>query len=376
MERGEGAYLYDIDGNRYLDFAAGIATCSFGHAHPRLTRALQEQAATLWHCANLFYNAPLTHFAQQLIDTIAGMDYVFFCSSGTEAVESAIKFIKHYQFSTGKPERYRIIVAEKAFHGRSSGALSACGNPASQAGFTPLLDGFDIAPFNDVDALERAITPHTAGILLETIQGEGGIRAHSEEYLRAARALADKHDLILTLDEIQCGYGRTGEMFAYQPSGIIPDIITCAKGIGSGFPLAATLLNARAATGLSAGMHGSTYGGNPLAMRVGSEVLTMLQEDGFLAHVATIGTLLHSELTTLAEEFPHHFTQVRGRGLMLALALRDPDSKHTWAAALRTEGLIVAPAVTDVLRILPPLNITAEHVHEAMDILRRVAAQQ
>lgn len=376
ITHGEGAYLIDTHGKRYLDFAAGIATCSFGHAHSRLQRVIQEQSQLLWHCGNLFYSKPLLDFSERLIDEVDGMDQVFFCSSGTEAVESAIKFIKHFQFSTGNTEKYRIIVAENAFHGRSSGALSACGNPASREGFTPLLEGFDIVPFNDLSALENAITPHTAGILLETIQGEGGIREHSQEYLQYARALADKHDLILAFDEIQCGYGRTGEMFAYQPSGITPDIITCAKGIGNGFPLAAVLLNDRSSYGLTPGSHGSTYGGNPLAMAVGNEVLTMLTENNFLSEVKALGIELKLSLEAIAQDFPQHFTEVRGRGLMLALALTRPQDKYIWAEKLRNEGLIIAPAVTDVLRILPPLNITSSLITEAANILRRVAEQQ
>lgn len=375
MVRGEGMVLWDDAGRQYLDCASGIATCSLGHAHPALVSALTAQASQLWHCANMFYNQPLVDFSKALIDAVEFADQVFFCSSGTEAVEGMIKFIRHYHYAKGDAQRIKILVADGAFHGRTMGALSACSNPASKEGFGPLIDGFEVVSFNDVAALEAAMSSDVAAIMLETIQGEGGIRAHSKEYLQAARALADDHGALLCLDEIQCGYGRTGTLFAYQAMGIQPDMVTCAKGIGSGFPLAAVLLSQKAADGLSAGMHGSTYGGNPLAMAVGLEVLRVLKSAGFLVHVTRVGALFKQLLAQLVADFPALYQEVRGEGLMLGLRLRDASIKYEYAARLRSEGLLVAPSVSDVVRILPPLIMTEAQVHEAMALLRLVSSQ-
>lgn len=372
MVRGAGPYLYDDQERRYLDFAAGIATNALGHAHPRLVRALQEQAATLWHCSNLFHTPPLDTFAARLT-AASGMDKVFFCSSGTEAVETAIKSIRRYHWAQGAGHRYRIITVAGAFHGRSLGALSACGNPASREGCGPLLPGFDAVAFHDLAALEAAITPETAAVLLETIQGEGGVREHSSAYLRAVRQCCDRHGLLLCCDEIQCGYGRTGTLFAYEEAGIRPDLVTVGKGIGGGFPLAAVLYTGAAAQGMTPGAHGSTYGSNPLAMAVGLAVIEELLAPGFLEQVRATGAHLHAELTAVAADYPALFAGVRGRGLMLGLVLRDVGQKYPFAEALRAAGLLTAPAVTDALRLVPPLNITAEQVQEAVALLRQVA---
>lgn len=373
MVEGIGAYLYDETGKRYLDFSSGIAVNALGHCHPRVVEALRTQAGKLWHCSNLFYSDALERFSSRLVEACFA-DTVFFCSSGTEAVETAIKMVRRYHFSQGRPERFRILAAEGSFHGRSTGALAACSNEKSREGFGPLMPGFAHVAFGDIAAMKQAITQETAAILLETVQGEGGIREHPPEYLRAARALADEHDLLLVLDEIQCGYGRTGMLFACEESGITPDIVTAAKGIGNGFPLAAVLATRRAASGMKQGTHGSTYGGNPLAMAVGDAVLTEILAEGFLGRVRKQGSRLKAELITLTGEFPHLIREVRGRGLMLGVALTNPYLTYPFADALRSKGLLVAPAVSNILRILPPLIIEENHIQEAAEMLRSVAA--
>jgi acetylornithine/N-succinyldiaminopimelate aminotransferase len=369
MVRGEGAYLYDDTGKEYLDFASGIATNALGHGHPAMLAALHGQADQLWHCSNLFRNQPLEDFAA-LLAANSFAEKIFFCSSGTEAVEAAIKTLRRYHFVRGDVQRTDIIAVDGAFHGRTTGALAACSNPASQEGFRPLMGGVTHAPFHDIAALEAAITDNTAGVLLETIQGEGGVREHSAEYLQAVRKICDAHGILLFLDEIQCGYGRTGSLFAYEQAGITPDIVTCAKGMGGGFPLAAMLTTNRASEGMTAGTHGSTYGSNPLACAVGLAVLQEMLKPDFLPHVMRMGEMLRAELQGLVDDFPATFTQARGRGLMLALALTESTDKYALSARLRDAGLIVAPAVAHVLRILPPLIITQKHITQAMTILR------
>ncbi|MFO1241727.1 MAG: aspartate aminotransferase family protein [Rickettsiales bacterium] len=372
MDRGEGVYLYDTHGKRYLDCAAGIAVNVLGHTHPAVVDALKKQLDKLWHCSNYFHTQPLDRFAAALTQA-SGMDQVFFGSSGTEAVEAAIKMIRRYSIANGKPERTDILVAESAFHGRTLGALSACGHEKSREGFGKLLDGFATVPFNNLDVLEYAINENTAGILLETIQGEGGIRPHTSAYLKKIRELANEYDLILALDEVQCGYGRTGSLFAYQEAGIEPDIVIAAKGIGGGFPLSAALVKAKVGKVMTPGSHGSTYGSNPLACAVGQAVLTEILKPGFLEHVSSIGKYFTQQLQDLCKDFPLLFSTVRGRGLMLGVAFSPTDNKYLFANQLLEAGLIVAPAVTDVLRILPPLTITKEHVDEAIRIFRQVA---
>ena len=374
MARGEGVYLFDTTGKRYLDFAAGIATNALGHAHPALVKALQAQAATLWHCSNAYHTPPLDDFATALTKA-SGFDRVFFGSSGTEVVEAALKILRRYQFMRGETQRTRFIVVEGGFHGRTMGALSACGHAKSREGFEPLVPGFDVVPFNDVTALKEAVSEHTAAIFMETIQGEGGVRIPHSEYVHVARDLADKHGLLLGLDEIQCGYGRTGTLFAFKAMGIRPDLVTVGKGIGNGFPLAAVLMTERAASGMTPGSHGSTYGSNPLAMTVGGAVLEILSAPGFLEGVQRIGAHLKEELRSLTDDFPALYAEVRGTGLMLGLHLQPGVDKYALATAMRDSGLLVAPAVTEVLRVVPPLIITEAHVAEALAVLREVSQQ-
>ncbi len=373
MERGVGAYLFDDTGERYLDFGSGIAVNVLGHSHPKLVETLKAQAEKLWHCSNLFSNAPLNNYAQKLVDAAAFADNVFLCSSGTEAIETALKMVRRHHYVGDRPDKIRIITAEGAFHGRSTGALSACAHAPSREGFEPLLRGFDHVPYNDINALEAAITPHTAAIMLEPIQGEGGVRAHSNKYIKAARKLADQHDLLLVFDEIQCGFGRTGNLFVHEEFDVIPDIVTCAKGIGGGFPLAAVLATDHASRGLTRGTHGSTYGSNPLASAVGEAVLDELLNGGHLENARTIGTKLKEQLQTLVTAYPSLYSDVRGRGLMLGLVMTDGADKHIIAERLREERLIVVPAVSNVIRVLPPLIIDQTHIDEAMVILHNVS---
>ncbi len=370
MLRGEGVFLYDDAGVEYLDFAAGIATSSLGHNHPAMIAALVEQAGQLWHCSNMFRNQPLEDFSKALCDACFA-DKVFFCSSGTEAVEAAIKIIRRHHYVRGS-NRPLIVAAQGAFHGRSTGALAACSNPASKLGFEPLMSGFTHVAFNDIEAIYALDASNVAAIMLETVQGEGGVRPHSVAYLQAVRAWCDEHDVLLFLDEIQCGYGRTGHFMAHEAAGIIPDIVTVAKGIGGGFPLAATLCTAKAASGMSVGTHGSTYGSNPLACAVGLAVLCVVQGVDFLPNVQAMGQLLERHLQKLAADFPHMFECARGVGLMQGLVLQIGVDKYALSAEFCAAGLLVAPAVSNVIRILPPLIIAHAHVEKAVAIMTEV----
>lgn len=369
MVKGEGVYLIDDRGRRYLDFAAGIAVNSLGHCHPHLVDALTAQAQTLWHCSNLYRMPGLERLAERLVEN-SFADTVFLTNSGAEAVECGIKMIRKTQSASGTP-RPRIVTAEGAFHGRTLAAISAGRNARAIQGFEPLLEGFDQVPFGDVDALARAVGPETGGILLETVQGEGGIRPHAIDYLRAARDIANENNLLLFLDEVQCGMGRTGSLFAFEDYGIAPDICSIAKGIGSGFPLGACLATERAALGMTTGSHGGTYGGNPLATAVGNAVLDILLADGFMRHVRTVGGYLKDELQKAVEAFPALLEEVRGVGLMLGLKVKMPPQKMV--EALRAQGLLtVASSADQVIRLVPPLIISEVHVREAAAILRKV----
>lgn len=368
MVRGEGMYLYDDTGRRYLDCAAGIAVNALGHAHPRVVAALKEQAERLWHCSNNFRNDRLERFAERLVNESA-LDAVFFCSSGAEAVDSAIKFIRryHYRHQTG---RRRIITFEGGFHGRALSCISAGGNAIAREGYGPLLEGFDRVAFNDLGAVRAAISDETAAILLEPVQGEGGIIPAGADFLRGLRALCDTHGLLLAFDEVQCGYGRCGALFTHERYGVTPDLLTCAKGIGNGFPLAAVLVNQAVAGCLSPGCHGSTYGSNPLAMAVGEAVLEVMLEEGFFAQVRATGERLKQELEGVAARFASQIREVRGFGLMLGVQMA--VAARPVADRLRENGLLVAPSYGDVLRFVPPLIMQEDHIGEAVGILSDV----
>ena len=366
--RGEGCYLIGERGERYLDFASGIAVNLLGHGHPRLVKAIADQAATLMHTSNL-YGMPLGEkFAQRLVDTTFA-DTVFFTNSGAEAVECAIKTARRYHYANGQAHRHKIISFDNAFHGRTLGTISATSQPKMRDGFEPLLPGFTVVPFNDLAAATAAVDDDTAGFLVETVQGEGGVTPATQEFLSGLRKLCDEQGLLLILDEVQCGYARTGTFFAHEQYGVVPDIMAVAKGIGAGFPLGACLATEEAAKGMVFGTHGSTYGGNPLAMAVGMAVLDEVLGEGFLDHVQAMGARLRSALEQL---IPNHdmFEDVRGLGLMLGVKLKDDFDARAFLAHLRDDhGLLTVSAGQNVVRILPPLVIEESHVAECVERL-------
>jgi acetylornithine/N-succinyldiaminopimelate aminotransferase len=372
FEKGEGVYLYGVDGRRYLDFACGIAVTAFGHCHPYLVKALETQAHKAWHVSNLHRIPEGETLAQRLVDATFA-DTVFFTNSGTEAIEGTIKLVRKYQSATGHPERYRIITFEGAFHGRTLAALAAGGQAKYLEGFGPPVDGFDQLPATaDLKAVEAAIGPQTAGILIEPIQGEGGIRVFAPEFLRGLRALCDKHGLLLALDEIQCGLGRTGKLFAHEWVSVKPDVMAVAKALGNGYPVGAFMATASAAQGMVPGTHGSTYGGNPLAMAIGNAVLDLMLAPGFLDRVQQVASHLRQQLAMLVDRNGDIFEEVRGQGLLLGLKCRLPNGDV--GAALRKHGLLSALAGDNVVRLLPPLVIEAEHVGEATRLIEAACA--
>ena len=371
FERGEGVWLVAGDGERYLDFAGGIAVNSLGHSHPHLVSALTEQARKLWHVSNLYEIPDQDRLAERLAaETFA--DRVFFTNSGAEALECAIKTARRWQFAKGHPERFRIITFEGAFHGRTLATIAAGGQPKYLEGFGPKVEGFDQVPFFDLDAVKKAIGPETAAILIEPLQGEGGIRELPAGGLAALRKLCDDNGLLLVLDEVQTGIGRTGKLFAYQWTDVEPDIMAIAKGIGGGFPMGACLATDDAASGMIAGVHGTTFGGNPLAMAVGNAVLDVVLEPGFLDEVKRKALLLKQGLAAVADEFPDVIEGIRGAGLMAGIKCRMPAA--TVNLALREEKLLAAPAGDNVIRLLPALTVTDADIREALDRIRAGAA--
>jgi acetylornithine/N-succinyldiaminopimelate aminotransferase len=364
FDRGEGVYLYTKSGERYLDFAAGIAVNALGHCHPVVVEALKRQADKLWHVSNLYEIPGYRQLAEALVEASFAQT-VFFCNSGAEAVECAIKMIRKYHDDTGNPDKYRIITFRGAFHGRTLATVYASDREKCLEGFNPPVDGFDNIPFNDISLVEQAIGPETAGILVEPIQGEGGIRVASPEFLHGLRQLADRHGLLLCFDEIQCGMGRTGKLFAHEWAGVLPDIMSVAKGIGNGFPLGACLATEKAAIGLVAGTHGSTYGGNPLAMAVGISVLSLLNTDEMKAHVISKSKELRDALQLLAQRYPSIIeANIRGIGLMVGLKVTPPNRE--FVQLLRDQRVLTVPAGDNVVRILPPLVIESVHIQEAI----------
>ena len=369
--RGEGSWLVTGDGSRYLDLGAGIAVNALGHAHPALVAALGAQAAQLWHVSNLYSIPQQEKLAAQLVDR-SFADTVFFTNSGTEAAELAIKMARKYWYDQGQPDRIEIVTFEGAFHGRSTGAIAAAGSEKMTKGFGPLMPGFRVLPFGDHDALRAAITGRTAAVMLEPIQGEGGIRVLPDACLKGLRDLCDATGALMILDEVQCGMGRTGKLFAHEWSGITPDIMMVAKGIGGGFPLGAVLATERAASGMVAGTHGSTYGGNPLGCAVGAAVVDIIADDAFLAEVSRKGALLRQKLEGLVAAHPAVFEGVRGQGLMLGLKCRIAPADLVKAGY--AQHLLTVPAADNVLRLLPALNIPDADLAEAVARLDRAAA--
>ena len=365
--KGEGAYLIGEDGARYLDFASGIAVNLLGHAHPHLTKAIQDQAATLVHVSNLYGSPQGEKLAQRLVDNTFA-DTVFFTNSGAEAVECAIKTARRYHFSGGNPHKTNLITFNNAFHGRTIATISATNQEKLRDGFEPLLPGFAYAPFDDLDAALALVDDATAGFLVEPIQGEGGIRPASAEFLHGLRKICDERDLMLVFDEVQCGMARTGTLYAHEQYGLAPDIMATAKGIGGGFPLGACLATENAARGMVLGTHGSTYGGNPLAMAAGEAVFDVVLEDGFLDRVKATGDRLRAALEQLIPNHDDLFDHVRGMGLMLGLKLK--EESRPFVAHLRDHhGLLTVAAGDNVVRVLPPLNIEQSHIDEFIEKL-------
>jgi acetylornithine/N-succinyldiaminopimelate aminotransferase len=363
FERGEGAWLWTADGRRYLDFMAGIAVNILGHAHPHLVAALKAQAEKLWHVSNIFEIPGQRELGARLVAATFA-DRVFFTNSGAEAMECAIKTARRYHYVNGAPERYRILTFEGAFHGRTLATIAAGGQAKYLEGFGPKVEGFDQVPFGEREALEAAITPETAAILIEPIQGEGGIRVVPTEDLRYLRRLCDERGLLFILDEIQTGMGRTGRFFAHEWAGVTPDIMAVAKGLGGGFPLGACLATSEAAKGMTVGTHGTTFGGNPLAMAVGNAVLDVVLAEGFLENVRQTGLKLKQKLAALADAHPETVEEIRGEALMIGIKCRVPNGDV--AAAARAEGLLVVPAGDNVVRMLPSLIVGEAEVEEAV----------
>ena len=372
FERGEGAYLYDRDGGRFLDFAAGIAVNALGHCHPHLVEILRAQAGKLWHTSNLYRIPEQERLAEQLVAN-SFADTVFFANSGAEAVECGLKMVRRHFDEAGEPGRYRVICCEGAFHGRTLAAIAAGGQEKHLAGFDPVVEGFDQVAFGNLDETRAAITPETAAILVEPVQGEGGIKPASAEYLKGLRQTADEFGLLLFFDEVQCGMGRTGKLFAHEWAGVAPDVMALAKGLGGGFPIGACLATGKAAAALTTGSHGSTFGGNPLAMSVANGVLDVILSDGFLGRVNAVARYLRRRLEALVKAQPKVLLEVRGAGLMVGIVC--VVDNRGLVARLLDEGLLSVAAGGNVVRLMPPLIIEERHVDEALEILDRCCRQ-
>ncbi len=370
LERGEGAWAITADGQRFLDFGAGIAVNSLGHAHPHLVEALTSQAQRIWHTSNLYTMPEGEKLARRLCEATFA-ERVFFTNSGAEANECAIKMARKYHAAKGHPERYRIVTFEGAFHGRTLATIAAGGQQKYIDGFGPKVDGFDQVPFDDEAALKAAIGPETAALMIEPIQGEGGLRSVPMRVLKQLRELCDEHGLMLIFDEIQTGVGRTGKFFAYEHYGVAPDIMSIAKGIGGGFPMGACLATEEAASGMTLGTHGTTFGGNPLAMAVGNAVLDVILAPGFLDHVQKTALRLRQSLAQLRDQHPQVIEEIRGEGLMLGLKLKTLNTD--FVAQARAAGLLVVAAGDNVVRLLPPLIIGESEVAEAVARLDKAA---
>jgi acetylornithine/N-succinyldiaminopimelate aminotransferase len=372
FERGDGAWLTGTDGERYLDFAGGVAVSVLGHQHPQLVAALVEQAQKVWHVSNLYRVPEGERLADRLCaETFA--DTVFFSNSGAEAMECTIKVARKYQSANGKPERFRVITFEGAFHGRTLATLAAGGQKKHLDGFGPVVDGFDQLQLEDLDAVKRTIGPETAAILIEPIQGEGGVRVPSPRFLKALRQLADEHGLLLLFDEVQTGMGRTGHLFGYQKVGVTPDVMAVAKGLGGGFPVGACLATAEAAKGMTAGTHGSTFGGNPLAMAVGNAVLDVVLAPGFLESVRDKALLFKQRMAEVKDRHPAVLAELRGDGFLIGVRALVPAGELV--DALRAEKMLSVAAGDNVVRLLPPLIATEEELGEALDRLDRAASR-
>jgi acetylornithine/N-succinyldiaminopimelate aminotransferase len=372
FEKGEGPWLFARNGERYLDFGAGIAVNALGHAHPHLVRVLTEQAAKLWHTSNLFRIPEGERLAQRLVDNTFA-DVVFFTNSGAEANEAAIKMARKYHAASGRPERFRIVTFEGAFHGRTLAALAATGSTKYLEGYGPPMDGFDQVPLDDIEAVKKAIGPATAGILIEPLQGESGVRGPSHAFFRALRQLCDERGLLLAFDEVQTGMGRTGDLFAYKRIGVAPDLMSLAKALGGGFPIGACLATAEAASGMTPGSHGSTFGGNPLAVAAANAVLDVMLEPGFFERTRKMSLLLKQKLASVVDRHRDVLSEVRGEGLLIGLKAVVPSGDLV--GALREEKLLTVGAGDNVVRLLPPLIVSEVEIEESVRRLERTCAK-
>jgi acetylornithine/N-succinyldiaminopimelate aminotransferase len=368
---GAGCWLTATNGDRYLDFTSGVAVNALGHCHPALVSALQEQATKLWHMSNLFKSPDGEKLAARLCaESFA--DFVFFCNSGAEAMEGLIKLVRHYHFSKGHGERYRIITFEGAFHGRTLATLAATGSAKYLEGFGPPMDGFDQVPHGDLDAVKKAIGPHTAGILIEPVQGEGGVRTAPVSFFKALRQLCDEHGLLLAFDEVQTGMGRTGDLFAYRRLGVTPDVMSLAKALGGGFPIGAVLASAEAAKGMAPGSHGSTFGGNPLAVAAANAVLDVMLKPGFFDHVQKMSLLIKQKLASVVDRYPAILSEVRGEGLLVGVKAVVPSGDLV--AALRDQKLLTVGAGDNVVRFLAPLIVNESEIDHSVQCLEHACA--
>jgi len=367
---GQGVYLLDSKNNKYLDFSSGIAVNSLGHCHPKMVEAITSQSRKLWHVSNIFSTDELNNYAEKLITSTKIFDHAFFCNSGAEAVECAIKMIRRY-FYVINQKKYRIITFKGAFHGRTIAAISASAKKKYLEGFEPALQGFDNVEFGDIEAVRNAITSETAGILIEPIQGEEGIRVSDKIFIKQLRKICDDHDMLLAFDEVQCGMGRTGHLFAYDFYDTKPDIISTAKGIGGGFPLGACLATKKSAQGMTYGVHGTTYGGNPLAMSVANAVLDVILSDGFLENVKINGNFFKNELINIKNKFGNIISEVRGVGFMLGIKINESMEHAVIVKKFIDNKLLTVPASDNVIRILPPLISSKENILEALDIIQQ-----
>ena len=374
FERGEGAYLFSTDGRRFLDFASGIAVTALGHSHPHLVKALTDQAQKLWHTSNLYQVPGQIRLAERLTAATFA-DQVFFANSGVEAIECGLKLIRKYHDDFGDPKRYRVIGFEGAFHGRTLSTLAAAGNEKYLKGYAPVVDGFDHCAFNNLNEVRAKIGPETAAILIEPVQGEGGMRAADIEFLQGLRKVCDEFGLLLMFDEVQSGVGRTGKFLAHEWAGVAPDIAAIAKGIGGGFPLGACLATNKVGAAFGAGSHGTTFGGNPLAMAVGNAVLDIVLDGDLLDHVNRVGAHLDARLDDLIRRVPGAFEAQRGKGLMRGLKCAGGIVNTEMVEALRGAGLLTVGAGDNVIRLLPPLIVTAAEIDSAIDMLAAIAAQ-
>src|SRR5690242_18178995 len=368
FERGEGAWLVATNGDRYLDFTSGVAVNALGHCHPHLVKALQEQSTKLWHMSNLFKSPDGDKLAARLCEQ-SFADFVFFCNSGAEALEGVIKVTRKHLAAKGHPERYRLVTFEGAFHGRTLATLAATGSAKYLDGFGPPMDGFDQVPLGDLEAVKKAIGPQTAGILIEPVQGEGGVRTAPLAFYKALRQLCEENDLLLVFDEVQTGMGRTGDLFAHRWLGVTPDVMSLAKALGGGFPIGAVLATAEAASGMTPGSHGSTFGGNPLAVAAANAVLDVMLKPGFFDHVQKMSLLLKQKLASVVDRYPAILSEVRGEGLLVGVKAVVPSGDLV--AALRGERLLTVGAGDNVVRFLAPLIVNESEIDHSVQCLER-----